>query len=295
MQTIKSFIALTVLSVCLSASVRAEEVRTHVGERIVSANLELASSKNLADGVVLLVHGTMAHAGMELIATQQALLAQRGLNSLAITLSLGRSERRGMYDCGAEHNHRHTDAIEEIRHWMAWLGEREAGPIVLAGHSRGGNQVARYALEAPQRLKALALIAPSTFDAARVEAGYQKRYAQALKGQLARAAGLADDAWMDAVPFLYCGPSRVTAAAFTSYYADDGLQDTPALLPSIIVPTLVIAGGADTTVPDVVARSEPHIDSDTRLAVIEDADHFFRDLYGEDLADALAAWLADLN
>jgi hypothetical protein len=66
----------------------------------VSGNLELAAAKTLEkDGAVLIVHGSLAHHRMEVIAKLQDNLKTLGVNSLAITLSLGLPKRSGMLDC----------------------------------------------------------------------------------------------------------------------------------------------------------------------------------------------------
>jgi pimeloyl-ACP methyl ester carboxylesterase len=268
---------------------RADPVAVRHGGLTLNGNLESVSAGGLGDGVVVLVHGTLAHHGMEIMATLQALLRERDVNSLAVTLSLGRSGREGMYDCATPHTHRREDAVAEIGAWLDWLAARGAGPVVLAGHSNGGNQAARYAVAHPTRVAGLVLIAPSTFDAGRQAAAYERRYGVplALVMDEARAAGEA--AWLEDTGFLYCGQSRVTAGSFLSYYADDGLRDTPSLLTRIDLPTVVIAASADDTVPDVPARARAHLDDDTTLVVVEGADHFFRDLFAEDVADAIEA------
>lgn len=266
----------------------AREVAIPFADVRLRGQLELSSANGLSDGVALLVHGTLAHADMEIIATLRSLLAERGLNSLAITLSLGISERSGMYDCKTPHRHRHHDAVAEIAAWREWLVAQDAGPITLVGHSRGGNQAARFALRHAEALHALVLIAPSTFDAARVANRYQAANGVSLQQVIERAQSTSEDGWLDNVGFLYCGRSRVTATSFLSYYRDDGLRDTPALLPKLAVPTLVIAGSEDTTVADVAQRSLAHLDDTHRLLVIDGADHFFRDLFAEDVADAIA-------
>lgn len=273
---------------------RAEPVSIHHDGVALAGELRVVSAGGLADGAVVLVHGTLAHHRMELIATLQDLLAERDLNSLAITLSLGIPRREGMYDCAVPHAHRHTDAAAEIDAWLGWLAARGAGPVTLLGHSRGGNQVARHALAAARAPRALVLLAPASFNAERAAATYRARNGEALRPRIEAAAAAAPDAWLDGVPFLYCGPSRVAAGTFLSYHRDDGLHDTPSLLPRLPVPTLVIAGSADTTIPDVAARAAPHLDGDTRLVVVDGADHFFRDLYAEDVADAVAAFVATL-
>ena len=280
----------------VSAAAHADEVELRHGDLTLLGNLVVAEDAALSEGVVLMVHGTLAHHGMEIMATLQDLLAERGFASLAVTLSLGQDRRRGMFDCTAPHRYRHEDALDEIAAWVAWLKRRGAVKLALLGHSRGGNQVAWSAAERPDpALRAVILLAPATWDAEAAAAAYEKRYGRRLAELLARAESLAPDATMENVGFLYCPDAEVSAASFLSHYRDEPRRDTPALLPRIALPTLVIAGSADETVPGLEARVTPHLDADTRLAVVEDADHFFRDLFADEVADLIEEFLADLE
>ncbi len=260
--------------------------------------LVIADGKSLADGVILITHGTLAHNRMEVIGAMQTALAERGQSSLAITLSLGIDKRRGMYDCGAPHRHRHTDALDEIGAWIGWLEGQGAKRIVLMGHSRGGNQTAWFAAErARPSVSHVVLLAPMRFDFKRVRATYKERYGERLTPLLKKAKGLEaagqPDAFLENVGFLYCKGARVTAEAFLSYYAPDDRRDTPRLLKKIKVPVLVIVGSEDKVVAGLeeavapIAKARPNV----KLQVIEDADHFFRDFYAEDAADAIVEFL----
>ncbi len=262
---------------------------------ILNGKLVLASEQTVADGVVLLVHGTMAHHAMELVEAQQALLADRGWSSLAVTLGLGLSDRQGFLDCGVEHRHRHEDAISEISAWRQWLEENGAAWVVLMGHSRGGNQVARAALStAGGRLLGLVLLAPMVWDFETVAEAYLARYGRALEGILSQAAGLPAEQAMAGVGFLSCPEARVAAGSFLSYYADDSKKDTPSLLPKISVPTVVIAAEEDRVVPNLAQRTAAVVDADTQFVMIEGAGHMFLDFFAEDAADAIDAFLSDL-
>ncbi len=78
---------------------QAEEVTNAYNKLTLNANLELAEGKTLQNGVVLIVHGLLAHNKMEIVETTQQALLENGLNSLAINLGLGIDNRHGFYDC----------------------------------------------------------------------------------------------------------------------------------------------------------------------------------------------------
>jgi pimeloyl-ACP methyl ester carboxylesterase len=267
--------ALAAATVALSAvAARAEPVAIQYGALKLNGNLALAANKRLADGVLLMVHGTMAHARMETIKTLQAALGSRGTSSLAITLSLGESDRHGMFPCDHIQRHKQTDALPEIAAWYRWLKAKGASKIALFGHSRGGNQAVRYAIKQPPgSLVAVVALAPSTWTAA------------------ARAKG---NAILSGQPFLNCPSTRVAADSFVAYYADDPKMNTPTLLAGIKVPTLVIAGSADRVVTDLPARMKDVSNPMVRFTVIDGAGHMYLDLFSDDAADKIAAFLKPL-
>lgn len=244
-----------------------------------------------------MTHSTLAHGRMEIMATLQQLLLERGLSSLAINLSLGLADREGMYDCATPHRLRHADALDEIDSWATWIERQGVTELALLGHSRGGNQTAWYAAE---RLRAFArkvvLVAPLTWVAAAESVAYRKRYgadlAPLLEGMQARIAQGQGDAPVEGVDFIYCEGATVTPISFVSYYADEPRRDTPTLLPRIAVPVLVIAGSANTVVTGLEPRMAPLAEgAKVRLAVVDGADHMFRDLYAEDVADLIAEFV----
>ena len=55
--------------------------------------------------------------------------------------------------------------------------------------------------------------------------------------------------------------------------------------------TFVVVAGADELVPGVADALEAPGVATRKISVVDGADHFFRDLYGEDLADAIATFL----
>jgi pimeloyl-ACP methyl ester carboxylesterase len=292
-------ILLALLLFLQSAHLLAEEVQVAHNGLKMNAYLEKVGDNWPAGPVVLLTHGTLAHGGMEMIKGLQSMLTERGFSSLAINLSLGLDDRRGMYDCATPHRHRHTDAVDEIGAWLDWLKGQGVEKVAILGHSRGGNQVARFAAGREDPAMALViLVAPQTWTAEGDAAAYEQRYGVALQPVLDRAqelkAGDEGSSLLDGVDFLYCDEASVSADAFLSYYAPEEDKDTPHVIPRIGTPVLVFAGTEDSAVKGLIEKTEPLADGDqVQLVVIDGADHFFRDLYSEDVADAIAEALED--
>ena len=263
----------------------------------LGGNLKMADGKTLADGVILITHGTLAHNRMEIIATMQNLMAERGWNSLAITLSLGIDKRRGMYDCKVPHKHLHTDALDEIGQWLKWLKGKGAQNIVLMGHSRGGNQTAWFAAERPDpSIAKVVLLAPATWNKEAARAGYKKRFGVeaapiVAKAEKLIAAGKSSD-MLNKIGIVYCKDASATAASFVSYHKPDPRFHTPTLLGKIKVPALVIAGSEDKVVKGLVDAVKPLADGKRiSLKVVDEANHYFLDFAAEDAADAIGEFL----
>ncbi len=288
---------LSLLLFLFSFNLQAEEITLDHNGLEVSANLE-ALGENWAEGpVVLMTHGTLAHNRMEIMATLQELLLERGISSLAINLSLGLSNREGMYDCSVPHTHKHTDALDEIGLWLGWLKQQGVKSVALLGHSRGGNQTAWFAAERDESaISKVVLIAPQVWDEKKNGQGYQKSYGKALAPVLAKAEKLvaegSGDTLMKPVDFIYCPESSATAEAFVSYYKADARMDTPTLLAQINKPLLVFAGSEDTVVKGLSEKMEGLDRENVRFELIDGADHFFLDLYAEELADMAAEFIS---
>lgn len=284
------------LCACLGAAQAESLTLTHRGLQ-VSAELERTGADWQAGPVILLLHGTLAHHRMEIISTLQQAFLERGYSSLAINLSLGQSQREGMYDCAAPHRHLHTDAVDEVGLWLDWLKGQGVKSVVLFGHSRGGNQIARYAAAHDSALiQSVVLAAPQTWSAGYDEKNYQTRYGKPLAAELKKAEALVakgqGDSLMQAVDFLYCQQTAASADAFLSYHKPDPRMDTPTVVRDIRKPVLVVAGSEDETVRDLPQRMAAAKPGDhARLITIDGADHFFLDLYAEELADAAVEFI----
>ncbi len=274
---------------------RAEPVQLQHDGRTLNADLALPSGGAISGGLVILVHGTLMHGRMEIMATLQKGLAERGVGSLAVTLSLGLNDRRGPYDCATPHRHMLDDTAREIGAWTQWAKARGAARVDLAGHSRGGAQVA-YALTAgaASGVRRVVLIAPTLFEPGDVATGYEKAYGMPLPVLLASAMAVrgTPDALLRPVGFLYCRDTAVAPRTFVDTYTIPERHDTPTLLPRIDISTLVVIAGNDDVVRGLDRRLPPPSDR-LRIATVDGADHQFRDLYGDELADAVAAFVRE--
>jgi pimeloyl-ACP methyl ester carboxylesterase len=268
----------------------AEEVKLQQDDLTLNANLEKADGWPAAP-VVLITHGTLSHNKSEIMAALQELFLQNGVSSLAINLGLGLNDRHGPYDCKTPHYHKHEDAIDEIGTWLDWLEKQGVKQVTLLGHSRGGNQTAWFVAEHDDPVvKKVILVAPQTWDLEYEAQGYEDNYGKPLDAVLGKAESLvaagSPETAIEHTDFIYCKDTTVSAEALVSYYADDPRKDTPYLLPKIKKPILVFAGSEDQTVKGLDEKLAALAEAgDFELVVIDGADHFFRDLYVEDLVD----------
>lgn len=288
---------LTITLLFSLCSAQAEEVTIKHEDISLNALMNLADGKSYADGVVVILHGTIAHNEMEIIAQMQELLNDSGYSTLAINLGFDIDNRHGMLDCATTHTHQHEDSITEIGLWIDWLKQQGATKLALIGHSRGGNQISWFAAENSSNLiDKVVTIAPATWSKDRSFSEYQKKYETDLqpifdKAEKLVAAGKPGEI-IKGLDFIYCEDTSASAEAVVSYYTDDSRKNTPELLAKIKQPVLVFAGSEDKTVVGLVEQVEPIADGEkVQLQIIDGADHFFRDLYLDDVVEMTVEFL----
>ena len=287
-------------SLLLSASLAstnalAERVEIDHNGRTLNANLELAENKSLADGVLMLTHGTLAHNEMEIISTLQDLMVDYGVSTLSINLSYGLDNRASaMYDCTVPAQHTMQQATQEMQAWQTWLDGQGAGDRWIMGHSRGGNQTAQFAAANEDSIKGQILVAPATWNLADTRKGYSERYGTSIEALLETAKSMAPTAIMEDVSIVYCEKSGATAEAMLSYSGNYPEYDTPTVLADTSIPTLVIAGSLDTVVPDLPEKMNSIAKDNIEFVVVEDADHFFLDLFADEVADYAVDFIENL-
>lgn len=279
--------------------VQAEEVWLSHGDVALRADFDVAEGNAEEDEVVLMLHGTLAHNRMEIVQTMSDLFNEEGVNTLTVNLGYGIDKRaEGMLDCKIEHRHKHEDALEEVKLWMDWLKAKGVKKVTLWGHSRGGNQIAWYASENDSdMISKLLLVAPATWDKAKSEAGYQERFGQSAEGLLARSESLvkeAKDELMTLDGFIYCADEvKVSPSAFVSYYRDDERKNTPTVLKKVDKPVMVFIGTEDDVVTGLGEQLASNAQKNVNVVEIDGADHFFLDLYAEDVVAAAIEFMQE--
>lgn len=186
-----------------------------------------------------------------------------------------------------------ADGADDVAGVVAALGITD---YALVGHSMGGKLALALAARRPPGLRALVLVAPSPptpepipdAERARLLASHGDR----------RAAEETADAIV-ARPLPPAPRARVVAdnlrtspAAWRAWLARGSREDVSALASHITVPTLVVAGTADRTIPEALLAREvvPRV-AGARLAVVPGAGHLVPLEAPEALAGLVAAEL----
>jgi len=292
---IKKFLALSLL--VLSNQLLAEDVS--ISHKGITLNANLEKSDDWPNGPTMLVtHGTLFHNKSELMVATQELLLERGISSLAINLGLNIDNRGGApYDCKIPHTHKHSDSLDEIDSWSQWLKSQGVSKVSVLGHSRGGAQTAWYAAERDSdMLDKVVLVAPMSWDMQDEIKDYKRRYNKDLMPLLDKARQLVKagkgDEQLSPVDFIYCEQTSAAASSIVSYYEDDNHRDTSTMLSIVKKPVQVFIGTDDKLVVGLEDRLTPLVEKGTvELHVIDGSDHFFRDLYAEDMADMISEFL----
>lgn len=276
--------ALAGLLLAIAPPAKAEQVTMRYGDLTLNANLEMADGKDYSDGMIIILHGMLAHHQMEIIRSAQQVLLDNERSSLAINLSLNIDNRQGFHDCLLPHRHLQEDALLEIDAWVQWLRQKGVSKIALMGHSRGANQLMVYARDYPSRdVTHLVMLAPGAGGTKGARKLYEERYGTDLDEIVAFAeqqvaSGSGDE--LMKFDFGTCPQTDATPRTFLSYWKiNNRFSDFSEVLAGISVPTLILIGNQDElqpNAPELLASAT--VNERVSMIVIESAGHFFRDL-----------------
>lgn len=295
--SVAAFAGLLICAATFTSGAAANELTREVDGLTTKAWLESAGDDA---PLVFMLHGTLGHARMETLAGIQTALAERGLSSLSINLSYGIDGRSGIFECDAPVTHGLAQHFVEIDAWRDWARDEGFDIVGWFGHSRGGNQIARWAFERGEAAPLL-LLAPSTSDFEAAGEAYDARSERSRDDWLEKAntmiAAGEGAALMGEGAFLYCDALPFSAQAFVTYYGDDPHADTPTLLADSgsEQPVIVWIGSTDEVVADLperlAAKKADGAAQNLTSITIDGADHFFRDFFAEDVADSAVDFL----
>ncbi len=264
------------LYIQIAPMVLAEAIQSNYKGLILNAHFQNSDDKK--QPTFLLVHGTWATHNMEIQSYLQSLLTEEGYASLAITLSLGIDDRVSQPDCNKTITAGQNDNLDEITHWLNYLQDLGFSNIVIIGHSRGGAQVASFnQLVKDDRIKAQVLIAPMVF------------HEQAVPEAAVKLATTSKQPILGPVRVIYCEQAKVTLNAYKSYYLSSPEKNTPTLIKDTILPTLIYLGSDDKLITEKFVNQSRIYEANSKISVkiIDGADHFFRDLYADEIIEHL--------
>lgn len=272
----------------------ADEVRIDFQGLDLVGDLVTAKGKSLKrHGVVVLLHDVMSYNEEQSVVDLRVALVAKGLNVLAINLSLGLDGRKGLYDCAIEQDHLYEDALPEIHAWVKWLQRAKVKNISLLGIGLGGSQIALYGSKTTQKsVRRVLLLNPTTTTKDGAEKSYQQLHGTSLQGvvfdAVEKIAAELPGSLMEETGFLNCPKARVTARSFASYYRKKAYFDTTTLMSSIRKPTLVIAAELGEASEQLVLRMQQvEARPKLKLDVIEGADTQFSGGAMEQVADRI--------
>lgn len=239
-------------------------------------------------GTFVVVHGLGEHSGR--YERTGSLLAEAGFTARSFDLIGAGGSGGARWDI--DDWSRYHDQIE--RH-MVWARER-GEPVILLGHSMGGNLVCGYTASGRTQPDLLVCSAPAFAGGA----GWQRALApmigrivpklsvpSAIKGdQLSRDPAVGEAYFAD--PLVH----RATTARFGAALFDamDQVNETAA---SISVPVLVLHGGSDTIVPPQSTARLAELPNFERRLYPSLRHELFNEPEGPDLVAEVVAWVSD--
>jgi pimeloyl-ACP methyl ester carboxylesterase len=142
------------------------------------------------------------------------------------------------------------------------------------------------------KVSRLVLIAPMSWNQEQSAAAYKEDTGVPLDEVLLAARNAGNE--LIKANVLQCKGIEVLATSFLSYYADKPNRNTPEILQSVDRPVLVFQGTEDALAEGY--KSQISLVSSNPLVEhywVDGADHFFRDLYADELVEVLLEWLPE--
>ena len=247
--------------------------------------------------IVLILHGTRGHKKLELIQTLLERFSDSNIDTLSMNLSYGITNRNDDFlPCDIIHDHFNSKSLSEIRLWFDFIKQKNKyKKIILLGHSRGGLNMAQFYSslsddnkEIVSNIIMLAPISDNYLDT--IKKIKNNPLIQKIKNNSI------DNDEVIKIDFMSCNNAEVKYATFKDYThitnKDIGNRGSLiGLLNSFSIKTLIITASDDDITPDTYKRVSSIDNRHINVVQIDDADHFFRDLYFDDMFDAVLEFI----
>ncbi|PHS15655.1 MAG: hypothetical protein COA86_13310 [Kangiella sp.] len=279
-------LSLLIIICSLTFSLNSNASPVQLAKKDLKLNAEYLENKDKNSPFFLILHGTFAWHGMELISALQENLYEENYGSLAITLSLSENNRSNFFDCSHPIISKHEDAQKELDFWLTWIEDKGYKNIHIIGHSRGGVQVAQFSANQSKRIKKVFLIAPLVWNLKQTAISFSQYNKQDLKEFLVKVSSQSKKNLFEINQALHCKNTKISSESFISYYDSKPAKNTVELLAKIKNSIYVYLGDSDPLTPTFnlyyskVGKLEHVV-----LKTIEDADHYFRDFATEDIVE----------
>ena len=93
------------------------------------------------------------------------------------------------------------------------------------------------------------------------------------------------------IDFLNCNSANVTVSSFLSYYNLSTSHETTQILKDITIDTYVFTASEDVFAPKTHSKISKINNANVKLIQIDGSDHFFRDLYLDEVVDNLTDFI----
>ena len=267
----------------------------------VSLNGFYSSSSEKSKSIALILHGTRGHQNLELITSLRDSLLDNRVDSLTINLSYGINNRANDFlPCDIEHKHKQSNSRSEIKLWYEYVRKIGYEKIYLIRHSRGAWDIINFYenldLKNQDLINSIILIAPISETWESSIKKYKKQYdiniANLDRQRIEKLK----------INFLGCENATVYSDSFLDYYLISGDHDSfdkidgqfsakglNLHLLNTLGEVYIITASDDSIVPGTykIVKNIEGKRKNIELHQLDGADHFFRDLYFDDLMDLI--------
>ena len=293
MKALLTFFLIFSTDVVFSDTVKIQLDSLYLKDEIeINANYYTNSSVN--NSVAISIHGTRGFKNMEVISVLSENLLDLNIDTIAPNISYGVNDRGNEFlSCDIKHLHNRYENINEIIRWFLFAIEKDYNNIILIGHSRGGQDIIHayekilkiYPSES-EKISSIVLLAPLTDNLEDINNSLEESNNITINTLLKK-----DKDKLIKINFLSCPDTTVKVSSFLSYYNISPHEQITQILKDIKINTYVFTASEDVFVPKTHSKISNIINDNIKLIQIDGSDHFFRDLFLDEVIENLANFI----